>query len=104
MEVPTEFERLMKKHGVLAVFEKLSYTNRKEYCRWISEAKREETRRMRLAKSIEMLENGVLPKLARERQLSCYKHDGFWQPMDTLRDKRLLEGLWASGNPPWVRP
>jgi glucose-1-phosphate cytidylyltransferase len=51
----------------------------------------------------EMLEHGALPKLARERELSCYKHDGFWQPMDTLRDKRLLESLWASGDPPWVR-
>jgi uncharacterized protein YdeI (YjbR/CyaY-like superfamily) len=49
----------MRKQGVLQFFDTLSYTNRKEYCRWISEAKREETRRMRLAKSIEMLGNGV---------------------------------------------
>lgn len=59
VEVPVEFEQLMKKHGVLAAFEKLSYTNRKEYCRWITGAKREETRQMRLEKSIEMLKNGV---------------------------------------------
>jgi len=44
----------MKKAGVLQFFDTLSYTNRKEYCRWITEAKREETRQMRLAKSIEM--------------------------------------------------
>jgi hypothetical protein len=59
VEVPGEFETLMKKHGVLAAFEKLSYTNRKEYCRWITGAKREETRQSRLAKSIEMLKTGV---------------------------------------------
>ena len=31
----------------------------------------------------------------------AYKHAGFWQCMDTLRDKRLLETMWASGSPPW---
>ena len=35
------------------------------------------------------------------RQLMAYKHDGFWQCMDTLRDKKLLESLWESGNAPW---
>ena len=59
VDVPPEFAKAMKKQGVLQFFDTLSYTNRKEYCRWISEAKREETRRMRLAKSIEMLGNGV---------------------------------------------
>jgi hypothetical protein len=59
VEVPVEFERLMKKRGALAAFEKLSYTNRKEYCRWITSAKREETRQMRLEKSIEMLKAGI---------------------------------------------
>ncbi len=39
--------------------------------------------------------------LAKEGQLSAYKHDGFWQPMDTLRDKQHLETLWQSGNPSW---
>jgi len=48
----------MKKEGVLPVFEKLSYTHRKEYCRWITEAKKEETRVRRLAKAIEMLKKG----------------------------------------------
>jgi len=59
VEVPPEFESLMKKESLLASFQKLSYTNRKEYCRWITEAKREETRLGRLQKSIEMLRAGV---------------------------------------------
>ena len=45
----------------------------------------------------------ALAGLAQDGELSCYLHDGFWQPMDTLRDKRLLEELWASGAAPWVR-
>ncbi len=40
-------------------------------------------------------------QLAREGQLTAFEHAGFWQPMDTLRERRLLEELWASGNPPW---
>jgi len=39
--------------------------------------------------------------LARDGQLSCYRHDGFWQPMDTVRDRSTLEHLWDSGSPPW---
>jgi glucose-1-phosphate cytidylyltransferase len=39
--------------------------------------------------------------LARERQLASFRHDGFWQPMDTLRDCNQLERLWASGQAPW---
>jgi len=50
---------LMNKEGLLPFFEKLSYTHRKEYCRWISEAKKEETRLKRLGKAIEMLQQGV---------------------------------------------
>ena len=46
-------------------------------------------------------EKEPLEKLATDEQLSVYKHDGFWQPMDTLRDKLLLEDLWNSGNAPW---
>jgi glucose-1-phosphate cytidylyltransferase len=46
-------------------------------------------------------EREPLENLAASRQLSVYKHTGFWQPMDTLRDKQLLESLWASGNAPW---
>ena len=46
-------------------------------------------------------ESDVLPKLAAEGQLNAYKHRGFWQPMDTLRDRTRLEELWASGQAPW---
>ena len=59
VEVPPEFAKLMKKEGVLAAFEKLSYTHRKEYCRWIIEAKKEETRLKRLEKAIDLLKKGV---------------------------------------------
>jgi len=46
-------------------------------------------------------EEAPLRQLAEDGELSAYHHDGFWQPMDTLRDKRHLEQLWASGQPPW---
>ena len=46
-------------------------------------------------------EREPLEHLARDRQLAAYFHRGFWQPMDTLRDKNHLEELWAGGNPPW---
>ena len=46
-------------------------------------------------------ESDVLPQLAREGQLGVYYHEGFWQPMDTLREKIKLEALWSSGSPPW---
>ena len=46
-------------------------------------------------------EREPMERLALERQLSVYFHRGFWQPMDTLRDKRHLERLWASGESPW---
>lgn len=59
LEVPAQFEKLIKKEGLLPVFEKLSYTHRKEYCRWITDAKKEETRLKRLGKAIEMLKKGV---------------------------------------------
>ncbi len=42
-----------------------------------------------------------LERIAAAGQLSAYRHKGFWQPMDTLRDKKVLEDLWARGNPPW---
>jgi glucose-1-phosphate cytidylyltransferase len=48
-----------------------------------------------------VLERDPLERLAREGQLAAYKHDGFWQPMDTLRDKIQLDELWASGHAPW---
>ncbi|WP_019882508.1 MULTISPECIES: glucose-1-phosphate cytidylyltransferase [unclassified Methylophilus] len=46
-------------------------------------------------------EGEPLVALARQGELSAYEHDGFWQPMDTLREKTLLETLWASGEAPW---
>jgi len=46
-------------------------------------------------------EGTPLDNIARQGQLSAYQHEGFWQPMDTLREKNLLEDLWATGNAPW---
>jgi glucose-1-phosphate cytidylyltransferase len=46
-------------------------------------------------------EQHPLMKLAEDGELMAYKHEGFWQPMDTLRDKTYLEELWASGKAPW---
>ncbi len=48
-----------------------------------------------------ILERDPLERLAAEGQLMAFQHMGFWQPMDTLRDKQLLEALWASGEAPW---
>jgi len=47
------------------------------------------------------LEADVLTRLAADRELVAYRHDRFWQSMDTLRDVRLLESLWQSGRAPW---
>jgi glucose-1-phosphate cytidylyltransferase len=47
------------------------------------------------------LEREPLEQLAADRGLFAYRHDGFWQPMDTLRERRLLEDLWRSGRAPW---
>lgn len=46
-------------------------------------------------------EGDPLERLAREGQLAAYPHEGFWHPMDTLRDKHQLESLWSDGNAPW---
>lgn len=46
-------------------------------------------------------ENGPLQRLSAEGQLSAFRHDGFWQAMDTLRDKEFLDQMWRSGNAPW---
>ena len=46
-------------------------------------------------------EKEPLEDLARSGNLAAYPHEGFWQPMDTLRDRKLLEDLWASGAAPW---
>jgi len=47
-------------------------------------------------------EKAPLENLAAEGQLMAYRHSSFWQCMDTLRDKKLLQSLWDSGNPPWT--
>jgi glucose-1-phosphate cytidylyltransferase len=46
-------------------------------------------------------ERESLERLAGDGQLSAFLHRDFWQPMDTMRDKTLLEGLWSSGEAPW---
>ena len=48
-------------------------------------------------------ENGPLSKLASLNQLAAYKHNGFWQPMDTIFEKNRLNALWSSKNPPWKK-
>ena len=48
-----------------------------------------------------VLEGNPLENLARDGQLMAYKHEGFWQCMDTLRDKQLLEKFWQDGSAPW---
>jgi glucose-1-phosphate cytidylyltransferase len=48
-----------------------------------------------------VLEKDALETLAKEGQLVAYKHYGFWQCMDTIRDKNYLEGIWSKGNAPW---
>jgi glucose-1-phosphate cytidylyltransferase len=46
-------------------------------------------------------ERAPLERLAKERQLRAFSHHGFWQPMDTLKDKEFLDELWEKGNAPW---
>jgi len=48
-------------------------------------------------------ESEPLSTLVESRQLTAYEHNGFWHPMDTLRDKRNLESIWARGDAPWLR-
>jgi glucose-1-phosphate cytidylyltransferase len=47
-------------------------------------------------------EGEVLERLSEQGQLLAYRHQSFWQCMDTLRDLRHLRGLWEAGSPPWV--
>ena len=49
-----------------------------------------------------ILERDPLESIAAKGELDCYKHEGFWQCMDTLREKEKLEALWASGKAPWA--
>lgn len=50
-----------------------------------------------------VFERSPLERLAKDRQLNAYRHNGFWQPMDMLRDKIELTKLWESGNAPWAK-
>ena len=54
-----------------------------------------------IADDTTLWEREPMEGLARDGQLAAYQHDGFWQPMDTLRDKMLLQQLWESGSAPW---
>ena len=51
-----------------------------------------------------VLESGPLARLARDQKLSSFEHKGFWQPMDTLRESKMLNDLWDSGDRPWLNP
>jgi glucose-1-phosphate cytidylyltransferase len=55
-----------------------------------------------IADDTTILERAPLERLAHEGQLMAFHHHGYWQPMDTLRDKNALEELWAAGNAPWT--
>ena len=50
-----------------------------------------------------IFERGPLEKMVKDNKVYCYKHKGFWQCMDTLRDKEKLEKIWESGDAPWKR-
>lgn len=59
IELPADLSEAMNREGVTPLFDRLSYTHKREYCRWITDAKRDETRRKRLEKAVEMLKRGV---------------------------------------------
>ncbi|HEY6347713.1 MAG TPA: YdeI/OmpD-associated family protein [Bryobacteraceae bacterium] len=68
IQPPAELKQAMISAEVLEIFDKLSYTHRKEYCRWISEAKKEETRRKRITQATEMLKKGIPTPDAKTRE------------------------------------
>lgn len=49
----------------------------------------------------DIFERGPMESLANDRELMAYRHDGFWQPMDTIRERQLLEEMWESDDTPW---
>ena len=55
----------------------------------------------RISGDLTSWEVDVLPQIAADGQLSAYRHQGFWQPMDTLRDRNRLQELWEIGQAPW---
>jgi glucose-1-phosphate cytidylyltransferase len=48
-----------------------------------------------------VLEREPLQQLAKDGEFAAFKHRGFWQPMDTLRERKMLEEIWSSGKAPW---
>jgi glucose-1-phosphate cytidylyltransferase len=50
-----------------------------------------------------VLEQSPLERLAADGQLMAYQHEGYWQCMDTIRDRDALQGLWDSGQAPWMK-
>ena len=50
-----------------------------------------------------MLEKEPLENLAKDGKLNAYKHDGFWKPMDTMRDKHSLTEMWVNNKAPWAK-
>ena len=50
-----------------------------------------------------VLEQNPLENLANSGNLNCYRHNGFWHPMDSLRDKRILEKMWNENKAPWMK-
>jgi len=58
---------------------------------------------LRYLKPDSTLEREPLEALARDGQLAIFRHEGYWRPMDTMRERRALEEEWASGKPPWKR-
>ena len=60
-----------------------------------------ESGRQRLEGDHSSLEVDALERIAADGQLAAFRHDGFWQCMDTLRDKRYLENLWQQDQAPW---
>jgi len=59
VEVPPDFHEAMQKQRVLPLFDRLSFTHRKEYCRWITDARKDETREIRVERAVELLVKGV---------------------------------------------
>ncbi len=98
---PSRFGELKLDGDRVAEFaEKPEFTNE-----WINGGffffRKEFTRYISTAEDL-ILERQPLIKLAKDGELMLFKHRGFWQCMDTQRDRELLEKLWASGKPPWV--
>lgn len=54
-----------------------------------------------LTRDEDVLEVDLLERLAHDKKLAAYRHEGFWQCMDTVRDRQILEKMWASGEAPW---